>query len=84
MKHKTALTIYEWASYVLIIGATVIYFAFKPQGIPLTLVVLILAVFMRLMMERTRRKACEEENDELKNDLRRLTQLLAEAKKASK
>ena len=36
---------------------------------------------MRLMMERTRYRACEEENDELRADLRRLTQLLAEEKK---
>ena len=40
-----------------------------------------LAVFCRLMMERTRRQAADAENDELKNDLRRLTQLYAEEKK---
>ena len=84
MTHKTALTIYEWISYLLIAGATVIYFALKERGIALTLVVLVLAVFMRMMMERTRRKACEEENEELRNDLRRLTQLLAEAKRDNK
>ena len=33
------------------------------------------------MMERTRRLAADAENDELKNDLRRLTQLYAEARK---
>ncbi|MBR1516921.1 MAG: hypothetical protein IJ620_02085 [Bacteroidales bacterium] len=81
MSHKTLLTLYEWASYLLIAGATAIYFIYRERGIALTLVVLVLAVFMRLMMERTRRKACEEENDELRADLRRLTQLYAEEKK---
>lgn len=81
MSHNTALKIYEWASYLLIVGATVIYFMLKERGIALTLVALVLAIFMRLMMERTRRKACEEENDELRADLRRLTQLYAEEKK---
>lgn len=81
MTHKTALKIYEWASYILIIGATVLYFVYKSRGINLVLLVLVVAVFMRLMMERTRFKACEEENDELKADLRRLSQVLAEEKK---
>lgn len=81
MSHKTALRIYEWLSYILLIGATVVYFVYKSQGINLVLMILVVAVFMRLMMERTRYKACEEENDELQSDLRRLTRLLAEEKK---
>ncbi|MBR1793099.1 MAG: hypothetical protein IJ764_05610 [Bacteroidales bacterium] len=81
MSHKTALKLYEWASYILILGATVLYFVLRERGIALTLVVLVLAVFMRLMMERTRRKACEDEITELQDDLRRLTRLLAESKK---
>ena len=47
-------------------------------------ILLVLAMFMRMMMERTRRKACEDEIDELQNDLRRLTRLLAEEKKKEK
>lgn len=81
MTHKTALKIYEWASYILILAATVVYFIFKARGVDLVLIILVIAVFMRLMMEKTRYKACEEENDEFKDDLRRLTQLLAEEKK---
>ena len=81
MSHKTALRIYEWLSYILLIGATVVYFVYKSQGINLVLIILVVAVFMRLMMERTRYMACEEENEELQNDLRRLTRLLAEEKK---
>lgn len=83
MSRKTALRIYEWISYLLLIGATVVYFIYKTQGVNLVLIILILAVFMRLMMERTRYKACEEENEELQSDLRRLTRLLAEEKKKS-
>ena len=81
MTHKTALRIYEWVSYLLLVAATVVYFVFKGEGVNLVLIILILAVFMRLMMERTRYKACEEENEELQEDLRRLTLLLAEEKK---
>ena len=84
MSHQTAVKIYEYASYVLIIGATVLYFKMKAQGVSLTLIVLALAIFCRWMMDRHRYKACEEENDGLRNDLRRLTQLLAEEKKKNK
>ena len=81
MSHKTAIKIYEIASYVLILGATAIYFWLKQQGLSLTMLVLALAIFCRWMMDRHRYRACDEENDELRNDLRRLTQLLAEEKK---
>lgn len=84
MTYQTKLRIYEWISYLLILGATVLYFIFRGEGpwaLNITLVVLVLAVFSRLMMERVRRQACEAENQELKDDLRRLTQLYAEEKK---
>ena len=81
MSHNTAVKIYEYASYALILGATVLYFTLKERGVSLTLIVLALAIFCRWMMDRHRYKACEQENDELRADLRRLTQLLAEEKK---
>ena len=85
MSHKTAIKIYEIASYVLIIGATVVYFMMKSSrpeiGLSLTMLLVALAVAMRWMMERHRFKACDEENDQLKDDLRRLTLLLADEKK---
>ena len=81
MSHKTAIRIYEIASYVLILGATAIYFIMKAQGVSLTMLVLALAIFCRWMMDRHRFKACDEENDQLRDDLRRLTLLLAEEKK---
>lgn len=84
MNYQRNLRIYEYISYFLIIAATVVYFIFRSQGhsaVNLTLVILILAIFSRMMMERTRRQAADAENDELKADLRRLTQLYAEEKK---
>lgn len=84
MNYQRTLRIYEWISYILIIAATVVYFVLRSQGasaLNLTLCILVVAVFCRLMMERTRRLAADAENDELKNDLRRLTQLYAEARK---
>ena len=81
MSHKTAIKIYEIASYVLILGATAIYFWLKQQGLSLTMLVLALAIFCRWMMDRHRYRACEEENNQLRDDLRRLTQLYAEEKK---
>ena len=84
MSHKTAIKIYEIASYVLILGATAIYFWLKQQGLSLTMLVLELAIFCRWMMDRHRYRACDEENDQLRDDLRRLTQLYAEEKKKNK
>ena len=84
MNYQRTLRIYEWISYILIIAATVVYFILHSRGagaLNLTLCILVLAVFCRLMMERTRRQAADAENDELKNDLRRLTQLYAEERK---
>lgn len=81
MSHKTAIRIYEIASYVLILGATAIYFIMKSNGLSLTMVVLVLAIFCRWMMDRHRYRSCEEENDQLRADMRRLTMLLAEEKK---
>lgn len=81
MSHKTAIRIYEIASYILILGATALYFILKQQGLSLTMLILALAIFCRWMMDRHRYKACEEENDGLRDDLRRLTLLLAEEKK---
>ena len=84
MNYQRTLRIYEWISYILIIAATVVYFILRSRGagaLNLTLCILVLAVFCRLMMERTRRQAADAENDELKNDLRRLTQLYAEGRK---
>ena len=84
MNYQKTLRIYEWISYILIIGATVVYFVLRGQGpaaLNMTLCILVLAMFCRLMMERTRRQAADAENDELKDDLRKLTQLYAEEKK---
>ena len=69
MNYQRTLRIYEWISYILIIAATVVYFILHSRGagaLNLTLCILVLAVFCRLMMERTRRQAADAENDELK------------------
>jgi heme A synthase len=88
MSHKTAIKIYEIASYVLILGATVVYFLLRNSGtmmgLSLTMILVALAIAMRWMMERHRFKACEEELDQMKDDLRRLTLLYAEEKKKNK
>ena len=84
MNYQRTLKVYEWISYILILGATALYFILRNQGswaLNLTLCVLVLAIFCRLMMERTRRLAADAENEELKEDLRKLTQLYAEEKK---
>lgn len=86
MSHKTAIRLYEIVSYVLILGATVVYFMLKNSETPglslsLTMILVALAIAMRWMMERHRFRACEEELDQMKDDLRRLTLLYAEEKK---
>lgn len=80
MKTKTAIKIYEWASWACILGATVMCFFRTMPSIVFSALLLALGVFMRLMIERKRREEIEAENEELRNDLRRLTLLLAEAK----
>ncbi|MDY6370941.1 MAG: hypothetical protein SPL12_01410 [Bacteroidales bacterium] len=83
MSHKTAIRLYEIISYVLILGATVVFFLLKdsPMRLSLTMILVTLAVAMRWLMERERAKSADEEIDQLQADLRRLTQLLAEEKK---
>lgn len=77
MNDNAAAKIYEWMSYVLIVGATVVFFA-TGKKVDLTLLILVVAVYMRVMMYRTRLKSFESENQDLRNDLRKLTQLLRE------
>lgn len=83
MSHKTAIKLYEIVSYVLILGATVVFFMLKdnPMRLSMTMMLVTLAVGMRWLMERERAKSADEEIDQLQDDLRRLTQLLAEEKK---
>ena len=83
MNYQTKLRIYEWISYVLIIAATVVYFVLRSQGagaLNLTLCILVVAVFCRLMMERTRRLASSHALDMLR---RRLTGLDVEGEWAA-
>ena len=83
MSHKTAIRLYEIASYILILGATVVFFMLKDNQMRLsmTMVLVTMAVAMRWLMERHRARSADEEIDQLQADLRRLTQLLAEEKK---
>lgn len=77
MSKETAMKIYEWASYILLLAATVVFFI-SGKNVDLTLIVLVCAVYMRVLMYRTKYRICEEENEEVKRDLRKLTALLKE------
>ncbi|MBR3528874.1 MAG: hypothetical protein IKN84_04355 [Bacteroidales bacterium] len=83
MEKSTQAKIYEWISYLLIVGATV-YFFVSHKEVTITMLGIVLALFCRSMMYRVRYKIFEEENEELKVDLRRLTNLLEVAKKENK
>ena len=80
MDKSTQSKLYEWASYVLIVGATVYFFVSHKEPL-ITMLAIMLALFCRNMMYRVRYKSFEEENEELKMDLRRLTNLLEVEKK---
>ena len=80
MEKTTQAKLYEWASYLLIVGATV-YFFVSGKEVTITMMGIVLALFCRTMMSHTRCKMFEEENEELKVDLRRLTNLLEVEKK---
>lgn len=88
MSHKTAVKIYEIASYVLILAATALMLVPKlkaaMEGYNLLAVIMILialATAARWGMEHHRFRSAEGEIDQLQGDVRRLTQLLAEEKK---
>ena len=83
MEKTTQAKPYEWASYVIIVAATV-YFFVSQKEVTITMLGIVLALFCRNMMYRVRYKMCEDENEELKVDLRRLTNLLEVAKKENK
>lgn len=87
MSHEKEIKIFEYTSYVLLLGATAVFMIMRksyPQlATTLTLLILVVAVLMRLFMERARRKTYEEENESLKADLKHLTALLKK-EKASK
>ncbi len=80
MTNDTATGIYKWGSIILIVAATAVFFLIdRKTGNPsLTLLVMVAALCMRMLMYRTKFRAASEENEELKTDLRRLTQLLKE------
>ena len=80
MNTKTTIKIYEWASYICIIGATVLCILHEVQYLVFAALLLAVGMFMRMLMERTRRQDCEAEIDELREDMRRLTLLLAQEK----
>lgn len=87
MDKSTLAKLYEWASYIIIVATTVFYFVFdklSPMRLPITLLGIIIALFFRNMMYRSRYKMFEDENEELKVDLRRLTNLLEVEKKKNK
>lgn len=75
MTNDTAAKIYEYGSYVLIVAATAVFFLMG-KNVQLTLLVLVVAVYMRALMYRTKFKSAAEENEELKADLRRAASAL--------
>lgn len=84
MTREKEIKIYEWVSYILLLGATVVFIVLRSKtptlATTLTLIILVVAMFVRMMMERSRRKSYEEENESLKADLRHLTALLRKEK----
>lgn len=87
MSSDTAAKIFEWCSYILILGATMVFFLLKDTPvlrINLTLIILVVAVYMRALMYRSKMRVANDENDELKRDLRQLTAMLAQKEKGDK
>lgn len=80
MKKYTVSRIWEWASYILMLGATVYFFASgRESGI--TMILVTLAIFCYAMTYRLRYRICQDENEELRSDNRRLANLLEVTKK---
>lgn len=74
MDRTTLAKIYGIISFLLLIGAIVLFVATKNTHF--ILILLAFAIFFRMLMERSSRIAIECENTKLKDDLRRLTHIL--------
>ena len=74
MDRSILTKIYGILSFLLLIGAFVVFFAVKNST--WVLITLMFAIFFRMLMERSNRIAIERENQKLKDDLRRLTHIL--------
>lgn len=74
MDRKLLSKIFVVLAYCFLIGACVGAFAYKGTVIPLW--ALLIALLFKMLQERSKRIAIEQENEKLKDDLRRLTHLL--------
>ena len=74
MDRSILTKIYGILSFLLLIGAFVVFFAVKNST--WVLITLMFAIFFRMLMERSSRIAIERENTKLKDDLRHLTHIL--------
>ncbi len=74
MDRNTVTKIYNVLSFLLLIGAMVVFFVVKNGT--WVMITLMFAVFFRMLMERSSRIAIERENQKLKDDLRHLTHIL--------
>ena len=79
MDRSILTKIYGILSFLLLIGAFVVFFAVKNST--WVLITLMFAIFFRMLMERSNRIAIDRENQKLKDDLRHLTHILEFSKK---
>ncbi|MBQ9638810.1 MAG: hypothetical protein IJV22_04565 [Bacteroidales bacterium] len=75
MSNSTAEKIYRWASYAMLAAATVAFFA-TGRNVQLTLLLLVVAVYLRALMYRSRSLRYAEENEELRQMARQLTNMI--------
>ena len=75
MQRQTIDKLCVWGSYLVIGAATVLFFVNRRQ-ILMVLLLLAISIYLRALMYRIRCKGLEEENEQLKSDLRRLSKLL--------
>ena len=79
MDRSILTKIYGILSFLLLIGAFVVFFAVKNST--WVLITLMFAIFFRMLMARSNRIAIDRENQKLKDDLRPLTHILEFSKK---
>lgn len=80
MSKSNASKLFEWLSYLFIAGATAAFFL-THKDVAITLLLLIIAVYMRALMYRTKYHICQEENEELMKDLKQAASLLRQREK---
>ena len=82
MKKESLIKLYLYLSWLMLVATCLVAFILK--NTMLSMLGLILAIAFRYMSERAKCVVLQKENQELKDDMRRLTKILEDMSKGKK